>query len=207
MELDASHAPPLGRTGRPPKGAETRRSEPRPWVDAAEDEAAARRLFRRAAGDAADASFASADNDVARLAGSLRPARAPLPPAARAPPRIAKMSRIRRIGASGYSARAGTSDDHAKLCCHDRRSSPTTRRTVLAARVEALAEALRTGGVSEEASAQLLSRASATVLQALNLELLTAEASRVPETKATPGRRMPGLRPARRTLRTLEAAA
>jgi hypothetical protein len=42
----------------------------------------------------------------------------------------------------------------------------------LAARVEALAEALRAGGVSEEASAQLLSRASAAVLHVLNLELL-----------------------------------
>jgi hypothetical protein len=42
----------------------------------------------------------------------------------------------------------------------------------LAARVEALAEALRAGGVPEEASAQLLSCASAAVLQALRLELL-----------------------------------
>jgi ABC-type nitrate/sulfonate/bicarbonate transport system substrate-binding protein len=46
------------------------------------------------------------------------------------------------------------------------------RADVLAARVEALAEALRTCGAPEEASAQLLSRASAAVLQALNLELL-----------------------------------
>jgi hypothetical protein len=42
----------------------------------------------------------------------------------------------------------------------------------LAARVEALAEALRAGGVPEEASAQLLSQASTAVLQALQLELL-----------------------------------
>lgn len=42
----------------------------------------------------------------------------------------------------------------------------------LAARVEALAEALRAAGVAEEASAQLLSNASAAVLQALRLELL-----------------------------------
>ena len=42
----------------------------------------------------------------------------------------------------------------------------------LAARVEALAEALRAGGVPEEASAELLSHASAAVLQALRLELL-----------------------------------
>jgi hypothetical protein len=43
----------------------------------------------------------------------------------------------------------------------------------LAARVEALAEALRASGASEEASAQLLSQASAAVLQALRLEVLS----------------------------------
>lgn len=42
----------------------------------------------------------------------------------------------------------------------------------LAARVEALAQALRAGGIPEEASAKLLSHASAAVLQALQLELL-----------------------------------
>jgi hypothetical protein len=42
----------------------------------------------------------------------------------------------------------------------------------LAAHVEALATALRASGVSEEASAGLLSSASAAVLQALRLELL-----------------------------------
>jgi hypothetical protein len=46
----------------------------------------------------------------------------------------------------------------------------------LAGRVEALAEALRAGGVSEEASAELLSHASSAVLQALRLELITADA-------------------------------
>ena len=45
----------------------------------------------------------------------------------------------------------------------------------LAARVEALAEALQASGASEEASAELLSRASAAVLQALRLELLVSE--------------------------------
>jgi hypothetical protein len=45
----------------------------------------------------------------------------------------------------------------------------------LAARVEALAQALRAGGVPDEASAQLLSQASAVVLQALRLELLVAQ--------------------------------
>ncbi len=42
----------------------------------------------------------------------------------------------------------------------------------LVERVDALAEALRAGGVSEEASAELLSRASSAILQALRLELL-----------------------------------
>jgi hypothetical protein len=46
------------------------------------------------------------------------------------------------------------------------------RADALAARVEALAQALSAGGVPEEASAQLLSNASAAVLQALRLELL-----------------------------------
>jgi hypothetical protein len=49
----------------------------------------------------------------------------------------------------------------------------------LAARVEALAEALHASGASEEASAQLLSRASAAVLQALRLELLVEQPGRV----------------------------
>lgn len=49
------------------------------------------------------------------------------------------------------------------------------RADTLATRVGALADALSTGGVSDEAAAQLLARASAAVLQALNLELLTAE--------------------------------
>jgi hypothetical protein len=45
----------------------------------------------------------------------------------------------------------------------------------LAARVEALAEALQASGASEEASAELLSQASAAVLQALRLELLVGQ--------------------------------
>lgn len=64
------------------------------------------------------------------------------------------------------------------------------RADTMAARVEALAEALRAGGVSEEASAQLLSRASATVLQALNLELLTSEARALADAPA-PDRSLP----------------
>jgi hypothetical protein len=42
----------------------------------------------------------------------------------------------------------------------------------LVERVDALAEALRAGGVSEEASAEHLSQASSAILQALRLELL-----------------------------------
>ncbi len=53
------------------------------------------------------------------------------------------------------------------------------RANRLAARVEALAEALHASGVSEEESAQLLSQASAAVLQVLRLELLVERSSRV----------------------------
>ena len=42
----------------------------------------------------------------------------------------------------------------------------------LAARVEALAAALRDSGVPEETSAELMSRASTAALEALSLELL-----------------------------------
>ena len=49
----------------------------------------------------------------------------------------------------------------------------------LAARVEALAEALQASGVPEEASAQLLAQASAAVLQALRLELLMEQPDRL----------------------------
>jgi hypothetical protein len=45
----------------------------------------------------------------------------------------------------------------------------------LATRVAALAQALRASGASEEASAQLLSQASAAVLQALRLEELVEQ--------------------------------
>ena len=56
------------------------------------------------------------------------------------------------------------------------------RADKLAAHVEALAEALQACGASEESSAQLLSQASAAVLQALRLELLaTSETLRVSE--------------------------
>ena len=50
------------------------------------------------------------------------------------------------------------------------------RADALAARVEALAEALRASGAPEETSVLLLSHASAAVLQALNLELLLEQA-------------------------------
>jgi hypothetical protein len=70
----------------------------------------------------------------------------------------------------GYSAARGTSGLCEKLCCPD---DPLQRRADrLVERVDALAEALRAGGVSEEASAELLSQASSAILQALRLELL-----------------------------------
>ena len=50
-----------------------------------------------------------------------------------------------------------------------------SRADGLAARVDALAEALRAGGVPDEVSAQILSQASAAVLQALRLELLVEQ--------------------------------
>lgn len=49
----------------------------------------------------------------------------------------------------------------------------------LAARVEALAQALQASGISEEASAGLLSSASAAVLQALRLEVLVETPGRL----------------------------
>jgi hypothetical protein len=49
----------------------------------------------------------------------------------------------------------------------------------LAARVEALAQALTASGASEEASAELLGQASAAVLQALRLELLVERRPRL----------------------------
>jgi hypothetical protein len=49
------------------------------------------------------------------------------------------------------------------------------RANRLAARVEALADALQASGASEEASAQLLTQASVAVLQALRLELLVEQ--------------------------------
>ena len=45
----------------------------------------------------------------------------------------------------------------------------------LVERIDAFADALRAGGVSEEASAEVLSQASSAVLQALRLELLAVE--------------------------------
>jgi hypothetical protein len=49
------------------------------------------------------------------------------------------------------------------------------RANRLAARVEALADALQASGASEEASAQLLTQASVAVLQALQLELVVEQ--------------------------------
>ena len=58
----------------------------------------------------------------------------------------------------------------------------------LVERVDALAEALRAGGVSEEASAELLSQASSAVLQALRLELLVELGAPSRRTRRSRGR-------------------
>jgi hypothetical protein len=58
------------------------------------------------------------------------------------------------------------------------------RADTLATLVEALAGALHAGGVPAETSTSLLARASAVVLQALNLELLTSERPIVPDEQA-----------------------
>jgi hypothetical protein len=60
----------------------------------------------------------------------------------------------------------------------------------LAARVEALAEALRASGVPDEASSRLLSQAATAVLQTLNLELLL-------ESSRSSAPRVPGVRSGR----------
>lgn len=60
-----------------------------------------------------------------------------------------------------------------------------SRANALAARIEALAAALRAGGVSDETSARLLSQASAAALQALTLELLIEQLD--PLDEASPG--------------------
>jgi hypothetical protein len=54
-----------------------------------------------------------------------------------------------------------------------------SRADALAARVEALAAALRASGVPDETAEPLLSRASAAALQALTLELLLEQADRL----------------------------
>jgi hypothetical protein len=55
-----------------------------------------------------------------------------------------------------------------------------SRAIALAARVDALAEALRASGIPEDTSAELLTRAAAAVLQALRLELLLEQADEPP---------------------------
>jgi hypothetical protein len=62
-----------------------------------------------------------------------------------------------------------------------------SRADALAARIEALAAALRESGVSDAASARLLSRASAAALQALTLELLLEEADAPAAGEILPG--------------------
>jgi hypothetical protein len=90
---------------------------------------------------------------------------------------------IRRIGGEGYPA-TEERPAFSRSCVAVADDRLQRRADGLAARVEALAQALRAGGVSEEASAQLLSNASAAVLQALRLELLIEQ----PKPAAAPRR-------------------
>src|SRR5439155_7871327 len=102
------------------------------------------------------------------LAGALAPAAVAAGIASTA--RRAQLSRIRRMALPGYAWQERPTNPRSCVVMTD---DPLQRRADgLAARVEALAEALHAGGVSEEASAQLLSHASAAVLDALRLELI-----------------------------------
>jgi len=84
---------------------------------------------------------------------------------------VAQMSKIRRMSAPRVLRRERNVrrlDEPASVA-----SDPLQSRAgALAARIEALAAALRAGGVPDERSEWLLSQASAAALQALTLELL-----------------------------------
>src|SRR3954451_15589117 len=83
--------------------------------------------------------------------------------------RTAQLTRIRRIALPGYCVRQeGRTISRSFVVMTDDRLQ--RRADGLAARVEALAQALKASGASEEASAELLGHASAAVLQALRLE-------------------------------------
>src|SRR3954447_23340361 len=93
--------------------------------------------------------------------------------------RTAQLTRIRRMALPGYCARQeGRTISRSFVVMTDERLQ--RRADGLAARVEALAQALKASGASEEASAELLSRASAAVLQALRLEASPRNPRRFP---------------------------
>ena len=77
-----------------------------------------------------------------------------------------------------------------------------SRADALAARIEALAAALRASGVSDDTAGRLLSQASAAALQALTLELLLEQAQ--PPLAAPPG---PSFEPETRLERGFRLAA
>ena len=87
----------------------------------------------------------------------------------------------------GYSAdRQERPAFSTKLCCQWQTTACSDAQTGSRRGSRALAEALRASGVPEEASAELLSNASAAVLQALRLEVLVQH----PELIDKPGARL-----------------
>jgi Mrp family chromosome partitioning ATPase len=108
------------------------------------------------------------------------------------------MSRIRRIGALRVLRRERNVRrlGESPAVVGD---SLQTRADAFAARIEALAAALRASGVPGETAERLISQASAAALQALTLELLLEDADRrqtsvlapLLETREPPGRRFP----------------
>src|SRR5215471_3436633 len=105
--------------------------------------------------------LAAADTCAAETAGTASTAR------------IAQLSRNRRMESPGYARQERPTTPRSCVVMTDDRLQ--RRADGLAARVEALAEALHASGASEEASARMLSQASEVVLQALRLELLVEQ--------------------------------
>src|SRR5437762_1942852 len=109
--------------------------------------------------------FAAGDERAVAAAGTASTAR------------IAQLSRNRRMEPPGYAWQERPTTPRSCVVMTDDRLQ--RRADGLAARVEALAEALQASGASEEASAKLLSQAAAAVLQALRLELLVEQSGEV----------------------------
>src|SRR5256714_14435009 len=92
--------------------------------------------------------------------------------------RTAQLTRNRRMALPAYCAREeGRIISRSSVVMTDDRLQ--RRADGLAARVEALALALKASRASEEASAELLSHASAAVLQAVRLDLMVERPPRL----------------------------